>query len=95
MAACVTGRARTPSDQGSVERTNRTIKPIIDDFVIDKQRLVDDPDEKKNNAWTSECSQVMMVMNKAASRADITPSPYELAFGGTLFDNPIFATLQG
>ena len=47
MAAYVTGRARTPSDQGSVERANRTIKPIIDDFVIDKQRLVDDPDEKK------------------------------------------------
>jgi len=34
MATCVTGHARTPS--------NRTIKPIIDAFVIDKQRLVDD-----------------------------------------------------
>ena len=94
-AACVTGRARTPSDQGSVERANRTIKPIIDAFVIDKQRLVDDPEEKKKIAWTSECSQAMMVMNKAASRAGNTPSPYELAFGGTPFDNPVFAMLQG
>ena len=40
MAACVTGRARTPSDQGSVERPNQSIKAIIVSFVLDKQNMV-------------------------------------------------------
>jgi hypothetical protein len=92
---CVTvnGRVRTPSDQGSVERSNAIIKQIIQKMVKERQAKEPCEEMKKHHAWTSESQTAMAVMNKTSKRG--VPSAYEIVFGGRKFDDPIYSALLG
>jgi hypothetical protein len=73
----VLGRPRNPSDQGSVERTNRTVKDKTEAFVQEALALGD-----KEASWVTVQGRVMRDLNTTIIRIDGESStPYKLVFG--------------
>ena len=77
---CVTGRVRTPRDQGSVERANQDIKEIIASRVFDARQSCKTDIEKTYIAWTTEAAAAARSMNASYSRGTGNVEPYELVF---------------
>jgi len=72
----VTGRPRTPSDQGSVERSNRTSKAILS-CLEEVQRQ----QGKKDPNWVMLLGQVMSALNSGRNSNKNSQSPYYHVFG--------------
>ena len=70
----LTGRPRTPRDQGSVERGNKSIKGSIGSAVQDNRKA-----GVKHASWLTEYPRVLSGLNASANRGE-TPS-YKLLFG--------------
>ncbi len=72
----VTGRPRTPRDQGSVESMNKLVKQIIHDLE-NEERL------KGNKApnWTRLLGRAMQTINSKKERGKHATEPYEAVFG--------------
>ena len=89
-----TGQPRTPRHQGSVERSNGSIKKSIAKDVQHKRMLVEDPQEKKKISWLTEYPRSMASANSSLkSRRLFDDTPYFSLFGMP-FQDPIFAHIN-
>jgi hypothetical protein len=83
----VTGRPRTPREQGSVERDNATVKRAIAKMVAERKRA--DPQNSQKHNWLSVCPLVMSGLNSATcQRGKSEVSPCLMVFGMP-FDEPL------
>ena len=71
----VTGRPRTPRDQGSVENANKLVKQVL--MSISRQRRM----EGIETNWTKILGQVMSVCNSHSGIRKLSTSSYEAVFG--------------
>ena len=71
----VTGRPRTPRDQGSVESANKTVSAIRKNIACERRRAGLDDN------WTQYLGQIMACCNSHAGRARQSVSNYEAVFG--------------
>ena len=62
----ITGRPRTSTDQGSVERSNQTIKVCISSAVHDERKS-----GVKNASWLTEYPRVISALNSTSNRGEI------------------------
>lgn len=72
----VTGRPRTPRDQGSVESMNKLVKKIIEALEND-ERLKGN----KTPNWTRLLGKAMQTINSKCGRAAHDVAPYKAVFG--------------
>ena len=91
---CITGRPRTPRDQGSIERTNRGIKNVLCKMVIDKQTTAKTAKEKAAITWVTELGSTMRAINTLRVKGKDQVEPYEMVFTRK-YDEPLFAGLMG
>jgi len=73
----VTGRPRTPRDQGSVESANKVVQQVLKS--ISSEMRLRNPDVTVN--WTSLLGQVMSVCNSHSGMRKNSVSSYEAVFG--------------
>ena len=71
----VTGRPRTPRDQGSVENANKLVKQVL--MSISRQRRI----EGIETNWTKILGQVMSVCNSHSGIRKFSTSSYQAVFG--------------
>ena len=71
----VTGRPRTPRDQGSVERANQIIKQAVADVCAERRR------EGKDDNWTMLLGRVTSALNTHRSRLANSVESYTTVFG--------------
>ena len=71
----VTGRPRTPRDQGSVENSNRWVKTVLSN-VEEEARI-----KGENDNWTALLGRVMSAMNKQVGKGANKASAYDAVFG--------------
>ena len=71
----VTGRPRTPSDQGSVESMNKLVERIIQDLE-NEERL-----KGKQPNWTGLLGRAMQTINSKCGRGKYDVQPYMAVFG--------------
>lgn len=71
----VTGRPRTPRDQGSVERVNATVKRAVASVCAERRR------EGKDDNWTMLLSLVTSSLNTHRSRLANSVEAYPTVFG--------------
>ena len=79
--SCVTGRPRTPRDQGSVERANSGIKEIISKMVQHTKSETQDPEEKEKVTWVSVLGVAQRSMNTNRQKGKNQVEPHEMVFG--------------
>ena len=79
----ITGAARTPRHQGSVERANQDIKNLITARISDLKMRQPDPTLRDRITWVTEYAYVMGSINSATKsrRKEDKYSPYENVFG--------------
>ena len=94
LCTTVTGRSRTPEDLGDIECHHGPIKKILSKCIEDIKSKAVTKKEKQKISWVSELPTAMAVMNKSKRRVYNT-TLYEVVFGGRLFDDPLYAALQG
>lgn len=73
----VTGRPRKPSDQGSVESMNRTVKRILGSELAERRMAGENPN------WTEVLGTVMSTINSNSGRCSYSTSSYMSIFGKT------------
>ena len=73
----VTGRPRTPRDQGSVESANKLVQSVLKS--ISSEMRLQSPQTKVN--WTTLLGQVMAVCNSHSGMRKNSVSSYEAVFG--------------
>ena len=83
----VTGRPRTPRDQGSVERGNKTIKSVLFDVLSERTK------EGRNNSWVMHLGVTMACINGHKSRQSTSVSSYTSVFGCP-YHRPIKSSLS-
>ena len=94
LCVTVTGRPRTPSDQGDIERTHRDIRKVLNKCICDARSRLTTKEDRQFVTWTSQLPNVMSVMNNTKyNKKKVVP--YEIVFGGRKFDDPMYAELQG
>ena len=71
----VTGRPRTPRDQGSVERANQTLKRVIADVCAERHK------EGKDDNWTMFLGRIMSQLNTHHTRQANSVESYPTVFG--------------
>lgn len=71
----VTGRPRTPRDQGSVERANQTVKRAIADVMAERRR------EGKDDNWTMLLGLITSALNTHRTRLATSVESYTTVFG--------------
>jgi hypothetical protein len=71
----VTGRPRTPRDQGSVERANQTVKRILADVCAERRK------EGKDDNWTKFLGMITAQLNTHHTRQANSISAYRTVFG--------------
>ena len=71
----VTGRPRTPRDQGSVERANQTVKRILADVCAERRK------DGKDDNWTKFLGMITAQLNTHHTRQANSVSPYRTVFG--------------
>ena len=71
----VTGRPRTPRDQGSVERANQTIKRIVADVRSERRK------EGRDDNWTLLLGLITSQLNTHSSRQVNSVPAYNAVFG--------------
>ena len=71
----VTGRPRTPRDQGSVERANQIIKKVIADVCAERRN------EGKDDNWTMFLGRVTSQLNTHRTRQSNSVESYPTVFG--------------
>lgn len=71
----VTGRPRKPSDQGSVESMNRTVKRILGSELAERRMAGENPN------WTEVLGTVMSTINSNSGRCSYSTSSYMSIFG--------------
>ncbi|KAK1733577.1 hypothetical protein QTG54_015750 [Skeletonema marinoi] len=71
----VTGRPRTPSDQGSVESMNKLVERIIQDLENDERLKGREPN------WTRLLGRAMQTINSKCGRGKFDCEPYKAVFG--------------
>lgn len=71
----VTGRPRTPRDQGSVENANKMVQQVLKS-ISSENRL-----RSKEVNWTKLLGQVMSVCNSHSGIRKNSVSSYEAVFG--------------
>jgi hypothetical protein len=71
----VTGRPRTPRDQGSVESANKIVQQVL------KSISLENPLRSIDVNWTNLLGQVMAVCNSHSGRRKHSVSSYEAVFG--------------
>lgn len=81
----VTGRPRTPRDQGSVERSNQMVKRILLDMCAQRRK------EGKDDNWTMLLGQVTAQLNSHRTRQANSVEAYKLVFG-TAYHLPILTS---
>ena len=83
----VTGRVRQPSDQGSVEVMNSSVKVVIRHFETEVQQ------HGQVFCWSDNLGKVMAALNKSQSRGKYEMSPYKSVFGMD-YDQPLTCTMS-
>ena len=73
--ASVTGRPRTPRDQGSVESMNKLIKQVLANIESEMRLQGRDPN------WTNLLGRVMSVVNNQRGRGRYAETAYRAVFG--------------
>ena len=73
----VTGRPRTPRDQGSVESANKLVQSVLKSISLEMRLRL--PQTKVN--WTALLGQVMAVCNSHSGIRKNSMSSYEAVFG--------------
>ena len=71
----VTGRPRTPRDQGSVESMNKVIKRVLGSIESEERQLGREPN------WTSLLGRIMAAVNNQRSRGADSVTAYKAVFG--------------
>jgi hypothetical protein len=71
----VTGRPRTPHDQGSVENANKLVKQVL--MSLSRERQM----QGIETNWTKILGQVMSVCNSHYCRRKHSTSSYQAVFG--------------
>eukprot|EP00980_Cylindrotheca_fusiformis_P009325 scaffold2047_cov129-Cylindrotheca_fusiformis.AAC.4 len=89
----VTGRPRTPRDQGSVEKANQAIKRIIARMTAAARFILQSPEEKKKITWVTQIPCAMRAMNSMQSKGSNEVSPYRMVYG-TGYHDPLVDGLQ-
>jgi len=84
----IRGRPRTPKDQGSVERTNDTIKRIMARAVHHRRSLCPNPADRQHVSWVTEIPAVMRSINGMRSKGLGNFEPYRMVFGMGM-DDPV------
>ena len=82
--SAVTGRPRTPRDQGSVEVMNKLVKKTL--MMIESDEM--DNNGVKDPNWTNYLGRVMSVINDQCGRGKYAETAYKAAFGMD-YDLPI------
>ena len=77
----VTGRVRTPRDQGSVENANKMIKRIISSLTAAKRQ------EGESENWVLQLGRAMASINSYEPSGQNSTNPYLHVFS-MLFDSP-------
>ena len=88
----ITGRPRTPRDQGSVERANQGIKNTISKMVVDQKNRCKTDKQKASVTWVTVLGVTMRCVNTNRVRGRDQVEPYEMVFG-TKFDEPMYAAV--
>ena len=83
----VTGRPRTPRDQGCVENMNKLVKKILFSMLSDSMR------EGKDTNWTYLLPRITAVVNSNKSRGKNSVTAYETVFGQS-YDQELSCTLD-
>ena len=83
----VTGRPRTPRDQGCVENMNKLVKKILFSMLSDSMR------EGKDTNWTYLLPRITAVVNSNKSRGKNSVTAYETVFGQP-YDQELSCTLD-
>ena len=75
----VTGRPRTPRDQGSVENANKLVQRVLKGISLDRKRKGDTVN------WTNLLGQIMSVVNSQTGIRSYSASSYQAVFGQRYF----------
>jgi len=76
----VTGRPRTPRDQGSVESANKLVKRVMASILAER-RMIPDLDDN----WTKILGQTMSMINSNEGRRKNSIAPYTVVFGQSYY----------
>ena len=71
----VTGRPRTPRDQGSIERANKTVKRMLSDLCAERRK------EGLDDNWTAVLGRLTSSLNSYHGRQTNSVSAYKAVFG--------------
>jgi hypothetical protein len=75
----LTGRPRTPRDQGSVENANKLVQRVLKGISIDQKR------KGETVNWTTLLGQIMSVVNSQTGVRKYSASSYQAVFGQRYF----------